>query len=155
LKQRANSGKPNSKFGNGNPELSLLDITSGNKCAETIYPSPKALDLITKIISMPYYVYILECADKTLYTGITTDLDRRFSEHKKGKGGHYTRAHPPKKIRYFEKQPSRSRALKREAQIKRWPRSKKLALITSAAFSASLRFSPFCQNFCLYFSIMD
>jgi len=87
------------------------------------------------IIFMKYYVYILECADKTLYTGITTDLDRRFSEHKKGKGGHYTRAHSPKKIRYFEKQPSRSKALKREAQIKKMSRTKKLVFLTSASLS--------------------
>ena len=78
---------------------------------------------------MPYYVYILECANKTLYTGITTNAKRRFAEHKNGKGGRFTRANPPKKIRYIEKQPNRSKALKREAEIKRWPRAKKLALI--------------------------
>jgi putative endonuclease len=78
---------------------------------------------------MPFFVYIIECAKKALYTGITTDLKRRFSEHAKGKGGAYTRSHLPVKIRYCEMTGSRSTALKREAEIKSWPRSKKLALI--------------------------
>jgi len=78
---------------------------------------------------LKYYIYILECADKSLYTGITTDLKRRFKEHLAGKGGAYTRSHPPVKIRYSESARSRSRALKREAEIKSWPRTKKLALI--------------------------
>jgi len=76
-----------------------------------------------------YYVYIIECLDKTLYTGITTDLARRFKEHNTGKGGAYTRSKKVIKILYTEKFPSRSMALKREAEIKRWPRQKKLALI--------------------------
>ena len=76
-----------------------------------------------------YYVYIIECLDKTLYTGITTDLARRFKEHNTGKGGAYTRSKKVIKILYTEKFPSRSMALKRQAEIKRWPRQKKLALI--------------------------
>jgi len=78
---------------------------------------------------MPYYVYIIETVNKTLYTGITTDLKRRFAEHKSGKGSHYTAANPPLKLRYSEKHRTRSKACKREAQIKGWPRTKKLALI--------------------------
>jgi putative endonuclease len=78
---------------------------------------------------MPYYVYILECCDKALYTGITTDIKRRFAEHKRGKGGHYTTSNPPIRIRYSEEYPSRSLAAKREAQIKSWSRTKKIALI--------------------------
>ena len=76
-----------------------------------------------------YYVYILECLDKTLYTGITTDVKRRFKEHKSGKGGAYTRSKKVIKILYTEKLPTRSSALKREAEIKSWNRNKKLALI--------------------------
>ncbi len=76
-----------------------------------------------------YFVYILECADKSLYTGITTDIERRLSEHKNGKGGHYTRARRAKKMVYTERQKDRSSASKREAEIKRWPREKKLELI--------------------------
>ncbi len=76
-----------------------------------------------------YFVYILQCADGTLYTGITTDLLRRLAQHKSGKGGNYTRAHTVEKIVYSEKASSRSLALRREAEIKRWPRAKKLELI--------------------------
>jgi putative endonuclease len=77
----------------------------------------------------PYYIYILECRDRSLYTGITTDLKRRLAEHKKGQGAHYTASHPPRKIVYRERKPSRSAALKREAQIKKLTRAEKLALI--------------------------
>ena len=79
-----------------------------------------------------YYVYIMECLDKTLYTGITTDLERRFKEHNSGKGGAYTRSKKVIKILYTEKFPSRSTALKREAEIKSWRRDKKLALIRAS-----------------------
>lgn len=75
-----------------------------------------------------YFVYILQCGDKSLYTGITTDLVRRLKEHKEGAGGHYTRSRGAKKIVYSEKHPNRSSALRREAEIKRWDRKKKLSL---------------------------
>lgn len=77
---------------------------------------------------MSYVVYLMECSDRSIYTGITTDLSRRFLEHKNGTGGHYTRAKRVVKILYSEKHPNRSSALKREAEIKRWKRKKKLAL---------------------------
>jgi putative endonuclease len=76
-----------------------------------------------------YFVYILECLDDSLYTGITTDVVRRFNEHKNGKGGHYTRSVGVRKIVYTEEHPDKSSALKREAQIKRWRREKKVAQI--------------------------
>ena len=66
--------------------------------------------------------------DGTLYTGITTDLERRFNEHKSGTGARYTRAHKVAKILYSERKRTRSTALKREAEIKSWPRKKKLQL---------------------------
>jgi len=78
---------------------------------------------------MKYYVYILECSDKSFYTGITSDLNRRLKEHLSGKGGHYTSSNKAERLRYSEILPDRSSALKREAQIKRWSRTKKLALI--------------------------
>lgn len=65
-----------------------------------------------------------------MYTGITTDVNRRFLEHAKGIGGHFTRARKAKRIVYTEEHPDRSSALRREAEIKRLPREKKLALIT-------------------------
>lgn len=76
-----------------------------------------------------YSVYILQCADDTLYTGITTDIKRRLEEHKAGKGASYTRSRGAKKILYSEKARSRGEALKREAEIKRWTRKKKLSLV--------------------------
>ncbi|MDO8496184.1 MAG: GIY-YIG nuclease family protein [bacterium] len=76
-----------------------------------------------------YYVYLIECKDKTLYTGITTDIQRRFKEHSSGKGGAYTRSKKVVKVLYTEQFETRSRALKREAEIKGWTRIKKLNLI--------------------------
>jgi putative endonuclease len=76
-----------------------------------------------------YHLYILQCSDKSLYTGITTDVKRRFNEHRLGKGGHYTRARKVVKIVYSEKQKDRSSASKRELEIKGWSRNKKLKLI--------------------------
>ncbi|MDP3800412.1 MAG: GIY-YIG nuclease family protein [bacterium] len=76
-----------------------------------------------------YFVYIIKCKDGSLYTGITTDLKRRFEEHKTGKGGSYTRAKKVIKIVYKEKHSNRSSASKREAEIKKWPRVKKLNLV--------------------------
>lgn len=76
-----------------------------------------------------YSVYILQCEDGSLYTGITTDVERRFKEHTSGVGGHYTRAKKVQKIVYTEQHPDRSSASKREAEIKRFDRTKKLALI--------------------------
>ena len=78
---------------------------------------------------MSYFVYLLECADKTIYTGITTDLDRRLNEHKNKIGARYTRAHGALKMLYSECYGTRSAALKREAEIKHWPRKQKLELV--------------------------
>lgn len=80
-----------------------------------------------------YYVYLIECKDKSIYTGITTDVARRFNEHKAGKGGHYTRAHGARRVLYSEPAATRSAALKREAEIKKWTREKKLALARTKA----------------------
>ena len=76
-----------------------------------------------------YFVYIILCDDKSLYTGITTDLKRRFIEHQSGKGGHYTRSRKVIKYVFTEEQPNRSSALKREAEIKGWKKEQKLKLI--------------------------
>lgn len=76
-----------------------------------------------------YYVYMLLCRDNTIYTGITTDVKRRFQEHKDGTASKYTRAKKAKKLLYKEKVPTRSVALKRELEIKSWTRKKKLELI--------------------------
>ncbi|HBV01003.1 MAG TPA: endonuclease [Candidatus Taylorbacteria bacterium] len=76
-----------------------------------------------------YFVYIIECSDGSLYTGITTNVERRFNEHKNKSGGHYTSSKQVVKIVYTEGHPNRSAALKREAEIKGWTRQKKFELI--------------------------
>jgi putative endonuclease len=77
-----------------------------------------------------YCVYILECADGTLYTGITTELVRRVHQHNSGKSGaRYTHARRPVRCIYVEPSPDRSSALKRELAIKRLARRAKLALV--------------------------
>ena len=76
-----------------------------------------------------YFVYLIECSDGSLYTGITTDIERRFNEHKKGVGGHYTSSKQVVRVAYSEQHPDRSSASKREAEIKSWTRQEKLNLI--------------------------
>ncbi len=80
-----------------------------------------------------YYVYLIQCEDRTIYTGITNNLERRFQEHADKIGGHYTSTHKVEKVLYSEEYPTRSDALKREAQIKGWRREKKLNLINSTS----------------------
>jgi putative endonuclease len=74
-------------------------------------------------------VYIVRCSDGTLYTGIAKDVSRRVKRHNAKDGGSYTRIRTPVKLVYQEPCPSQYSALNREAQIKRWSRQKKLALI--------------------------
>ncbi len=74
-------------------------------------------------------VYVLRCADGSLYTGATTDVARRLAQHLAGRGARYTRARLPVALVHAERARDRSAALRREAAIKRLPRSGKLALI--------------------------
>ena len=74
-------------------------------------------------------VYILECGDGTLYTGITDDLERRLRAHEAGKGAKYTRGRGPLKLRYRETMADKSAALKRESAIKRLRKAEKLEII--------------------------
>jgi putative endonuclease len=76
-----------------------------------------------------WYVYILECGDGTLYTGITDDVQRRLAVHRSGKGAKYTRGRSPLELRYQECCQSYSHALRREYEIKRFSKQKKLELI--------------------------
>lgn len=75
------------------------------------------------------YVYILKCSDNTLYTGWTTDINKRLKCHNKGNGAKYTRCRLPVELVYFEKYEDKSSALKREYAIKQLSREKKLSLI--------------------------
>ena len=78
-----------------------------------------------------WFVYILQCVDDTLYTGITTDVERRVSEHNSNDslGARYTRGRRPVKLVYSEEVGSRSEAAKLEAELKKLKREAKLALI--------------------------
>lgn len=75
------------------------------------------------------YVYILRCADGTLYTGWTNDLDKRVETHNKGKGAKYTRARLPVELVYFETFSTPREAQSREYQVKRLTRAQKMALL--------------------------
>lgn len=78
-----------------------------------------------------WFVYMVECADGTLYTGITTNLERRMEEHNHGGklAARYTRSRTPVQLVYSEVHPDRATASKREAVLKRLPRAHKLRLI--------------------------
>ena len=78
---------------------------------------------------MSHYVYIVECSDGSLYTGYTTDVDRRVSEHNAGEGAKYTRGRTPVELRHVETFEERSAALSREHAIKRLPRAAKTSLL--------------------------
>ncbi len=78
------------------------------------------------------FVYILRCADDSLYTGYTLDLERRLKQHQSGNGGKYTRTHLPVELVYSESFRTRREAMQREVAIKRLPRKKKLALIETS-----------------------
>jgi putative endonuclease len=79
---------------------------------------------------MPYFVYILKCADDTLYTGITNDINKRIIAHNTSKtGARYTSSRRPVVLQYSEVLETKSLALKREAQIKKLTRAEKLILI--------------------------
>ena len=75
------------------------------------------------------YTYLLRCADGSLYTGWTNDLEKRIKAHKAGRGGKYTRAHAPVELVYFESFDTKTEAMSREWHIKKLKREQKLALI--------------------------
>ena len=82
---------------------------------------------------MSWYCYLLQCADDTLYCGITNDLDKRLAAHNAGEGAKYTRGRTPVKLLYRESCADKSAALKREMRIKRMSRNEKLNLCKSAS----------------------
>jgi putative endonuclease len=84
---------------------------------------------------MGWIVYILKCADETLYTGITTDMAARLAMHESGAGAKYTRGRGPFKILYTESHPDRGSATRRETEIKSLSRQDKLKLAEKHALS--------------------
>lgn len=85
-----------------------------------------------KINWSQWYVYILECNDKTLYCGITNDLDKRINAHNDGKGAKYTSGRTPVVLKWNEKCGTKSDALKREIEIKKMKKAEKLWLISGS-----------------------
>ena len=81
------------------------------------------------IYENPWFVYIAECKDKSLYTGIARNVNKRIDEHNKTNGCKYTRSRKPIKLLYSEKYPNYSVATKRESEIKKLTRKKKLELV--------------------------
>ena len=88
-----------------------------------------------------WFVYILETDDGKFYTGITKDLERRFKEHKSGRGARFTRIFGCQRMLYHEKHRTRGQALSREAHIKTWSKAKKMLLI-AGDLCLILFFSP-------------
>jgi putative endonuclease len=84
---------------------------------------------------MKFYVYILECADKTLYAGCTNNLEKRLQQHNGSKqGAHYTKTRRPVTLQYSETFSNLKDARKREHEIKSWRREKKLTLLTHGLY---------------------
>lgn len=77
-----------------------------------------------------WFVYILLCGDGSFYTGISNNLKKRLLEHQSGQGSRYTRSHQPVKLIYQEKLSSYSAALRREMEIKKWSRERKMKTLT-------------------------
>ena len=87
---------------------------------------------MTTELDVGWYVYMLRCADDSLYTGITTDVNRRCDQHNAGRASRYTRSRLPIRLVYKEALTSRSLALKREAAMKQLSRMEKESLIQSS-----------------------
>ncbi|MBM7636564.1 putative endonuclease [Streptococcus saliviloxodontae] len=83
----------------------------------------------TKMTPQKAYMYVVECADKTLYTGYTTDIERRIKTHNAGKGAKYTKTRRPVKLLYWEEHPSKSAAMSAESYFKQKTRKQKLDYI--------------------------
>ena len=81
------------------------------------------------MMEQTWYLYILRCGDDTLYTGITTDVEKRLEAHRSGKGAKYTRGRGPLELAYRETCGSHSQALKREYQVKALSRQEKRKLL--------------------------
>ena len=82
---------------------------------------------------MTAYAYIVECADGTLYSGWTNDLEKRIAAHNEGKGARYTRSRRPVTLRYYEAFEEKNEAMRRECALKKLTRAEKMALIESGA----------------------
>lgn len=102
-----------------------------NKVSTVVSEVEPQLNSVEKLPfnKLMWFVYILLCKDKSLYIGSTNNINGRLKDHLEGKGGRYTRSHKVEKLVYREELSNKSEALKREIQLKRWPKSKKEALV--------------------------
>ncbi|RRJ83861.1 GIY-YIG nuclease family protein [Aestuariirhabdus litorea] len=86
-----------------------------------------------KPLESPWFLYVILCSDRSLYTGITTDIERRFSEHARGRGARFFRGRQPLRVVYRETHNDRASASRREYQIKQLSRQQKLALVADGS----------------------
>ena len=98
--------------------------------------TPDATDLATRA-TKPWFVYLIECADGSIYTGIALDVAARFAAHASGTGARYTRSHPPTRVIATFAYPDKSAALKAEYRIRRLPAREKRALGSADGAGAS------------------
>ena len=91
---------------------------------------------------MAWWVYMLRCRDGSLYTGVTTDVERRFAQHRAGTGAKYTRSHPPEAVVYRETLPDKPAALRREYALKQLSKAQKETLCAAWAAAGG----PFAAN---------
>jgi putative endonuclease len=84
-----------------------------------------------------WHVYLIECVDGTLYTGVSTDVQRRFEQHRAGKGARYTRSHKPQRLLASSPVGTRSEAQRIELAIKKLPRENKIAAVLSPSTLAA------------------
>jgi predicted GIY-YIG superfamily endonuclease len=92
---------------------------------------PRFLRRRARLATM-WFVYIVRCRDRTLYTGVTTDADKRVAEHNRGRGARYTRSRLPVELVHLEAAADRATALRREREIKRMPSAAKRRMISGA-----------------------
>ena len=89
-----------------------------------------------------HFVYIVQCRDSTLYTGTAKDVKFRIDQHNSGKGARYTKGRGPVKLLYYERYETVGDALRREREIKKWPRARKWALMNDPLPDRSLKKNP-------------
>ena len=116
----------------GGPLLTMGRASNYPEQATSPVDSPEARSASKESPNGSWAVYIVECCDRTLYVGATVDLARRVGKHNSKRGGNYTSSHGPVRLVYSESHPDASSALRREAQLKRWTRAKKLALVRAS-----------------------
>lgn len=118
-------------------DIDFYNLGTRHRQKNDIKPLETMQEEKAHVMANEWVVYIIEAKSGKLYTGITNNLEKRFAAHQKGKGASFFHFSSPRKIVYTESHPSRGVALKREIEIKKMKRDKKLELINNIA-----RFDP-------------